>query len=196
MGLPKGQAEDRFRYGDYRNWPEDERWELIEGVPYDMCAAPNRFHQKLAGKIFIKISLFLEEGDCEAYMAPFDVLLPALGEEEMDEVSSVVQPDLSVICDPEKLIDQGCFRAPELLVEVLSPSTSKKDLNEKFNLYEKHGVREYWVVDPGMNYIRVFHLGDKGKFDDGTLVQKGQTAESKVLEGFALPWEDVFEAGA
>ncbi|MDP3178977.1 MAG: Uma2 family endonuclease, partial [Spirochaetaceae bacterium] len=98
-----------------------------------------------------------DDKHCEAYIAPFDVLLPD-GEEADDDVDSVVQPDIVVFCDRSKLTEADARGAPDLVVEILSPSTSKKDQHEKLSLYEKHGVREYWVVDPGNRSIRVLSL--------------------------------------
>ena len=97
MGLPLRKADRIYTYGDYRTWPEDERWELIEGTAWNMSPAPGRFHQKISIEFSAIIRNFLRGKDCEVYAAPFDVLLPALGEEEEDEVTTVVQPDISVI---------------------------------------------------------------------------------------------------
>ena len=125
--------------------------------------------------------------------------------ENEDEIDTIVQPDISVICDPSKIIKKGCLGAPDLIIEILSPSTSKKDLNEKFQLYEKHGVKEYWIVDPGNRYIQIFHLlteGKKaGKYDDGTLIppanwreDKNTIAESVVLDGFRVDVKELFDS--
>ena len=128
--IKQGQV---YTYGDYRKWPDDERWELIEGTAWNMSAAP------------------------------FDVLLPATGEIEEDDVTSVVQPDISVICDPGRLTDKECTGTPDWIIEILSPSTSKKDFNDKMTLYEKHGVKEYWIVDPGNEFVHIYLLNTDGE---------------------------------
>lgn len=203
MGLKKEKADSKFTYKDYSSWPNDERWELIDGVAYDMCAAPVRRHQELSFELAGLIREFLKKKDCKAYTAPFDVFFPDYIDQDTDDISTIVQPDLSVICNPVKLFDKGCYGAPDLIIEILSPSTSKKDLNEKFQLYEKHGVKEYWIVDPGNKYIQVFHLQSEGKksgnYDEGTLVppvnwreDKNTIAESVVLEGFRVDIKALF----
>lgn len=204
MGLPKKKTDHKFTYREYCSWPEDERWELIDGVAYDMSPAPSRKHQEISGELFFQIQFILRKQKCKVYSAPFDVVLPQYPIESDDESTTVVQPDISVICDQTKLTENGCLGAPDLIIEILSPSTSKKDLNEKFGLYEKQGVKEYWVVDPGNKYIRVFHLimNDKevGKYDEGTLIppadwhDKNTIAESLVLDGFKVDVKALFDS--
>lgn len=205
MPIPLKKSDHKFTYREYCSWPDDERWELIDGVAYDMCAAPVRKHQELSFNLTVLIGEYLKGKECRAYTAPFDVFLPDYIDQDTDDISTVVQPDLSVICNPNKLIDKGCYGAPDLIIEILSPSTSKKDLNEKFQLYEKHGVKEYWIVDPGNKYIQVFHLltesKDSGKYDDGTLVppanwreDKNTIAESVVLDGFKVDVIKLFDS--
>ncbi len=117
---------DRFTYGDYRRWPENERWELIGGEVHDMCPAPARVHQDFVVELAIQIGSFLRDKPCRLYIAPFDVRLPEADETD-DEVNTVVQPDVVVICDPAKLDDKGCRGAPDWIIEVLSPRTAVKD---------------------------------------------------------------------
>ncbi len=205
MGIPKKGIDHKFTYKEYCSWPEGERWELIDGVAYDMSPAPTSRHQRISRILSTKIDNFLSGKKCELFIAPFDVLLPAFPLKNKGEIDTVVQPDISVICDASKIVERGCLGAPDLIVEILSPSTSKKDLNEKFQLYEKHGVKEYWIVDPGNKYIQVFHLltegKNTGKYDDGTLVppanwreDKNTIAESVVLDGFTVDVNELFES--
>ena len=205
MAIPLEKSDHKFTYKEYCSWPDDERWELIDGVAYDMCAAPTSNHQWISSELARKIGNYLENKQCKTFSAPFDVMLPLFPIEDENNIDTIVQPDISVICDLSKIIEMGCLGAPDLIVEILSPSTSKKDLNEKFQLYEKHGVKEYWIVDPGNKYIRVFHLiteGKKsGKYDDGTLVppanrreDKNNIAESLVLEGFKVNVKELFDS--
>jgi Uma2 family endonuclease len=202
MGLPRYQSDEVFCYADYCDWPEDERWELIDGVAYDMCAAPSRRHQDFSAYLYLVFGNYLKGKTCRYYPAPFDVILTEEGMSSIDEARTVVQPDLSVICDPDKLIDQGCHGAPDLIVEILSPSTSKKDMDEKFHLYERFGVREYWIIDPAAEYIRQFTLQKDGRYDKGVLIHpaafgaKRIIVESLVLPGFTVNAKELFESQA
>ncbi len=120
MGLPVRKMEQTFTYGDYRQWPEDERWELIDGVAYSM-SSPTRFHQGIEALLTRRIGNFLEgkDTDCKVYPAPLDVFFPRLREQREDDVDTVVQPDVLVVCDPDKLKDNGIWGAPDLVVEIL-----------------------------------------------------------------------------
>jgi Uma2 family endonuclease len=142
------KAEEHFTYGQYCQWDDGERWELIDGVPYNMSPAPVRRHQGILMRVSIVVGTFLADKPCQAYFAPFDVRLPDFSEQDDSDVLTVVQPDLVVICDEKKLDDRGCRGAPDLVMEILSPSTSRKDIGVKFRLYERHGVREYWIIHP------------------------------------------------
>jgi Uma2 family endonuclease len=194
MGNPSIAPEERFTYRHYRTWPDSERWELIEGRAWAISPAPTRKHQKIAGRLFSKLHVFLEGHPCEVYQAPFDVLLPAMYEMD-DEVDTVVQPDMAVFCDPAKLRDAGARGAPDLVVEILSPGTAKKDLNEKFRLYEKRGVREYWIIDPEAWSVCVYRLLYTGKFDEGELRERlgdDSPIASEVIQGFMIDCRYLF----
>jgi len=134
----------RYTYADYQKWMDNKRRELINGIVYDF-GAPRRMHAQISSLLLSAINWFVKErkGKCKIYHAPFDVRFPKNGETADDKIYTVVQPDICVICDPKKLDEKGCIGAPDLIVEVQSPSTAKKDLNEKFSLYEESGVREY-----------------------------------------------------
>ena len=188
MGNPELAPQERFTYRNYRTWPDDERWELIGGHAWAMSPAPLRSHQKLSVWLSRQIGNFLEGKPCEVYAAPFDVLFPE-GDEADDDIETVVQPDIVVICDKSKLTREGARGAPDLVVEILSPSTSKKDQREKFELYQRHGVREYWVVDPAGEWLCVYRPTPAGTFDQGELRERGREygpIGSRVLEGFAV----------
>ena len=156
----KRQLEEHFTYGDYRNWPDNERWELIDGVAYDMSPAPGFRHQMVSSELVAQLVTHLRNSSCRVLAAPFDIRLPR-GHETDDEIDTVVQPDIVVVCDRKKLDDKGCKGAPDLVIEILSPSTSSKDLHEKFRLYERVSVREYWIVHPLDRTVMVFrHDGE------------------------------------
>jgi len=169
MSVVVKRNEVPFTYRDYASWPADERWELIDGVAYDMCAAPSRRHQGISGVFFGNFFNYFKGKPCKVYDAPFDVVLPDKGTDDWRDSVNVVQPDLVVICDKSKLTDEGCLGAPDLVVEIISPYTSKKDIKEKYDLYEREGVREYWIVYPGDRAVQVFALTDEGYFGEGRI---------------------------
>ncbi|MGE5604170.1 MAG: Uma2 family endonuclease [Bacteroidota bacterium] len=160
---PEAATKDVYTYGDYTKWPDEERWELIDGVPYNMSPAPSRIHQKILGELYKQIAVYLTGKVCEVYIAPFDVRLPK-GEESDDRIDTVVQPDLVVVCDREKLDERGCKGAPDLVVEVLSPGTAGKDMKIKLALYERVGVKEYWLVDPSNKTVQVYQLETSSRY--------------------------------
>ncbi len=163
MGPLALKLEERFTYGDYLTWDDGERWELIDGVPYNMSPAPTVRHQAISRELSTEFALYLRGKPCQLFAAPFDVRLPEA--DESDElVETVVQPDLSIICDKSKLDEAGCRGAPDLIVEILSPSTAHKDLKVKFDRYERAGVREYWMVDPTGSTVQIYTLGVEGKY--------------------------------
>jgi Uma2 family endonuclease len=190
MGNPLLAPEERFTYRHYKTWPDEERWELIEGHAWGMSPAPLRGHQGISGLLCRRIGNFLEGKPCKAYSAPFDVLLPASDEAD-EEVGTVVQPDIIVICDRSKLTPRGARGAPDLVVEIVSPRTAKKDYETKYHLYERHGVREYWIVDPGARAIHAWRLGADGRFGEEALYEEGQLP-STVLEGFVVDLKELF----
>jgi Uma2 family endonuclease len=177
----------RFTYGDYLTWPDTERWELIDGVPYDMSPAPARTHQEFVGELFRQIANFLHDKDCRTYVAPFDVRLPK-GKESDDAIDTVVQPDIAVVCNLEKLDDAGCRGAPDWVIEVLSPSTAAKDQIQKRDIYECHGVKEYWLVHPTDHTVTVYRLyeGEYGKPEISET--KGQLPVN-LFEGLVIDWD-------
>ncbi len=152
------RRDERYTYADYCKWDDGERWELIDGVAYAMSPAPNRMHQSVSGEIFGQLYEFLKGHPCKAFYAPFDVRLDADKEDD-----TVVQPDIVVICDQSKLDDKGCKGAPDLVVEIVSPSSSRHDKVRKFNKYLVAGVKEYWIVDPGDKTVMVYFLQESSK---------------------------------
>jgi Uma2 family endonuclease len=163
MGALAEKRQEYFTYGDYLLWDDGERWELMDGVAYNMSPAPNRRHQQISTELTRQFATYLLDKTCQVYVAPFDVRLPE-GDEAESDISTVLQPDISVVCDAKKLDDAGCIGAPDLIVEILSPSTSRRDHKEKFNCYERAGVKEYWLVDPSAITVTVFKLGTDKRY--------------------------------
>jgi len=181
----------KYTYRDYLNMPDDgNRWEIIDGVPY-MMAAPNTQHQRIFTKIFKRFANFLEGKRCEVFPAPYDIRLPIYDEKRDDDITNIVQPDITVFCDPSAIDEKGGKLPPDIAIEILSPSSAKMDRIRKFWLYEMAGVKEYWIVDGANKNIEVYlHNGDK--FQSKELYCIGDTLASSVLEGFELEISDVF----
>jgi len=187
-------APQHYTYADYLSWTDDMRRELINGVAY-LFSAPTRFHAGLSSKLLGWVFNFIEKkkGKCKIYHAPFDVRFPKNGETANEKIDTVVQPDICVICDPDKLDDAGCVGAPDLIVEVQSPSTLKRDLREKFDLYEQSGVREYWIVSPRDKGITVFILQENGKYDEGKTYMLSGKVPVGIFEGLEIDLKELFE---
>lgn len=168
----------RFTYEDYCRWQGDERWELIDGEAFLMSPAPRLRHQRILGELHRQMANFLLGKSCQVFVAPVDVRLPKRGEADA-QVDTVVQPDLVVVCDPGKLDEAGVRGGPDLVVEILSSATASRDEVLKPDLYLRHGVREYWLVDPAGPSFRIFR-SEGGKF----VLQ--ETLVSAVLPGFTL----------
>ncbi|QQK81994.1 Uma2 family endonuclease [Salicibibacter cibi] len=185
---------NRYTYRDYLQWDDGERWELIHGVPYNMSPAPSRIHQKVLGEIFGEFRDYLKDKSCEVYLAPFDVRLPS--QDQADDTDNVVQPDISIICDPDKLDHKGCNGNPDLIVEVLSPSTAKHDRLRKFTLYEENGVQEYWIVDISNETVEVLSL-NQGQYERvnvyGNEDEDEDEITSQLFDSFSLDLQTVFE---
>jgi len=163
--MPKAfkRPDHRYTYKDYLTWPDDERWELIEGIAYDMTPAPSPIHQEVCMALGSILYAYFKTTQCKVYPAPFDVRLPQTGEAD-EEARTVVQPDISVICDSNKVDERGCKGSPDLVIEVTSPSTRRKDIKEKYYLYERFGVKEYWIVYPEEKIVTIFRLTTEGKY--------------------------------
>ncbi|HSI74374.1 MAG TPA: Uma2 family endonuclease, partial [Lunatimonas sp.] len=137
------------------------------------------------------LSNYLKGKKCDAFIAPFDVRLPVKSKRNED-IDTVVQPDICVICDPGKLDEAGCLGAPDLVVEVLSPGNNKKELQNKYDVYEEAEVREYWVIHPNECTLLVYSLVN-GRYDASKFFTYGDIVASQAVEGFVLDLDEVFE---
>lgn len=190
MGMPESRP-DYYTYGDYAKWPEGERWELIDGRAYAMTPAPNMHHQELLANLFDSFRLFFRGKPCRVPMTPVDVRFPKNSEPD-EAVETVVQPDLIVVCDPAKVDIKGVRGAPDLALEVLSESTSHRDLGEKLRLYEKHGVRCYIIVDPWSKVVTVRYLEAPGRYGRPEWFTGTDRMPVRIFEGFELDLTQVF----
>lgn len=188
----QSSIDTKFNYAQYLEWNDDERWEIIDGIPYNMSPAPNRRHQKITGNLFNKIFGYLQGKNCEIYIAPFDVRLSESYEDE-HRIETVVQPDLSIFCDTSKLDEKGAKGAPDWVVEVLSPGTAYKDLNTKLLLYQQYQVKEYWIIDPEASHVNVFLLDKFLKYLPGTSYKKGQHINVSIFKDLSIKTTDIFD---
>jgi Uma2 family endonuclease len=178
-----------YCYGDYLAWPDDVRYELIDGHAYLMSPGPDLPHQDIAGEIYRQTANALSGKTCRAFIAPLDVRLPRHNEADA-QIDTVVQPDVLVVCDPDKLGKRGVRGAPDWVVEVLSPSTAGHDQIRKRNVYERHGVREYWLVHPTDRVLTVYRLQD-GKYGMPQLSQlEGETSVG-ILPEIVIRWDEL-----
>ena len=184
MALPQ---KEYYTYADYATWSDDVRYELIEGTPYLMSPAPSQTHQKLLGRLHLEIGSFLKNHPCEVFLAPFDVRLNA---NDLDD--TVVQPDLMVICDKTKLNGKNCEGAPDMVIEILSPSSARHDRFTKRRLYERYGVQEYWVVSPEERIIEKHVLSKDGRYFGTVFGDEGE-AYADTLPGLSINLAELFE---
>lgn len=178
-----------YSYANYLHWEIEERLEIIKGKIFPL-AAPNAMHQGTSGEIFFGLRSYLRDKQCKVFAAPFDVRFP--GKSKADEdIFTVVQPDICVICDTEKIDLKGCLGAPDLIAEILSPGNDKKELKIKYNLYQEFGVREYWIIDPKRKSFIKYVLNGEGLYNEGQ-VYKEDYFVSDILPGFRLNIAEVF----
>jgi len=188
MGLPQRKLE-YYTYADYLQWPADVRYELIDGVAYAMTPAPTRLHQEVVLELARQIADALEGSSCRPYIAPFDVRLPRENEAD-DAIDTVVQPDISVICDKAKLDERGCRGAPDWIIEVLSPATASHDQIRKRDLYERVGVREFWLVHP-IDRIVTIYLLENGAYGKPKIDELLHTTPALTMPQVVIDWARV-----
>ena len=191
MSLPRLQYELPYTYADYMTWDEGH-WELINGEVWDMTPAPSRMHQDISIRLSSFLYDFFKERECSVYAAPFDVRLFEGVDAADYAITTIIQPDISVICDPDKLDERGCVGAPDLIVEILSPSTAAKDLKVKRALYEKHGVKEYWLVHPTDKVVMVYLLDTNGQYGKADIFDNEDTLTSAKFEDLEVVLSHIF----
>jgi Uma2 family endonuclease len=182
-----------YSYADYLKWHFEERIELIKGKIFKMSPAPATRHQLISGEIYFLFKSHLKRNHCKVFISPFDVRLTPLRKQESNKIYTVVQPDVCVVCDPNKIDSKGCVGAPDLVVEVLSPGNTDKEMNEKFEIYEENGVKEYWLVEPDHHVVLVYKLNEAGKFIGLKPFVESEILKSEVIEGFEVLVRDIFD---
>jgi len=172
-----------YTWDDYRSWPDDERWELIDGHPYAMSPSPGVRHQRIVTAITVELHAFLQGGPCDVFVAPLDVKLSE---------ADIVQPDVLVVCDPRKIKDTHIEGAPDVVVEIASPSSVCHDRTRKLSLYAKSGIREYWLVTPYPHLVEVLTLDGDGYRLHRTYLHT-DVLTSPALPGFELNLVSIFD---
>lgn len=181
-----------YTYADYLKWQFEERMELIRGRIFKMSPAPAPIHQEVCSNLTTAFNIYLKKKKCKVYPAPFDVRLPDKDSNKDSHVTTVVQPDLCIICDLSKIDARGCIGAPDLIIEVLSPGNSQKEVRLKFELYEEAGVKEYWLVYPIEQSVAVFLLNDQGKYNGATLYAGRDKIHCEAIPGLTVKLKDIF----
>ncbi len=182
-----------YTYANYLTWAFDERVELFKGKIHKIGSTPKRIHSEVREKIVMGIWEFIKPKACEIYTAPFDVRLNKNQNLSHQNNYTVVQPDVCVVCHKSILDDLGCNGAPDLIIEVLSPSTAKKDYSEKFDLYEENGVKEYWIANPEGRALQIFYLENEKYQELETYEEEEETISSKLFPDLKIKMTDVFE---
>jgi Uma2 family endonuclease len=180
-----------YTYADYLQWTFEERLEIIKGKIFKMSPAPSPVHQRVSVEITRELATYLKGKSCEVYSAPFDVRLPHKSKRDK-EIITVVQPDICVICDPAKVDARGCLGAPDIIIEILSPGNSKKELKNKYEVYEESGVREYWMIVPEIQAGFVYVLNPDGRYEGVRPLFDEMVLTTPILPGFGLDLEEVF----
>lgn len=183
--------EKRYTYADYLQWPDDTRYELIDGEVFRLAPTPLIEHQEVAGEVYCQLRNQLDGKPCRPYIAPVDVRLPRADEADA-AIDTVVQPDVLVVCDPAKIDRRGVRGAPDWLLEVLSPSTAAHDQIAKRRTYERAGVREYWLVHPSDRTLTVYVL-DNGQYGRPEIYELKDATPIGVLPGVAIAWDALIE---
>ncbi|MFD2570693.1 Uma2 family endonuclease [Spirosoma soli] len=183
---PKGT----YTYADYLKWQFDESVELIKGKLHRMSPAPKRKHQDASVNLEYTLLQYFEDKPCKVYDAPFDVRLPVQNRKKPNQIYTVIQPDICVICDLTMLDDDGCMGAPDWIIEITSPRTAKHDFNEKYNLYEEAGVREYWIVQPVEKAVNVYTL-ENGEYALVDVYESGNIP-CRIFPDLLVPHERIF----
>ncbi|HMS67330.1 MAG TPA: Uma2 family endonuclease [Saprospiraceae bacterium] len=180
-----------YTYADYLKFEFEEMVELIRGKIFRMSPAPKTIHQKVSGNLLGIFWQYLKQRECQVFHAPFDVILP-VANKKREKATTVVQPDIVVICKPEIIEEGGCFGVPDLIIEILSPHTSKKDLQLKYDVYEEAGVPEYWIVMAELQLVEVFVL-EYGKYQRITTYVKEDQIMPRSLPGLTIHLDEIFD---
>lgn len=190
--MPLPEEDRKYAYADYLTWPEDERWEIIDGIAY-MQAAPSPTHQEILVGLLAQLYDHLSGQPCKVYPAPFCVRLMKDEEKKNEDIKNVVEPDITIVCDKSNLDETGYNGAPDMIIEIISPSTIKMDRFIKFNSYEKAGVREYWIVEPAGKLVNVFTLQADQRYGRPETYTEDDEIKVSIFPDLIIDLKPVFE---
>ena len=182
-----------YTYADYLTWRFEEFVELIKGKALRKMVGPSARHQRTSRQLGYAIEGFVRKGPCEMFQAPFDVRLTRSTGNGDAQIKTVVQPDIFVVCDRTKIDERGCLGAPDWIVEILSPGNLSHDTRTKFDLYEENGVREYWILDPGLKAVVAYALAATGRYELVAEYAAPGPMPVAAVPGLVLQWADVFD---
>jgi Uma2 family endonuclease len=188
---PSASYDGEYTYTDYLKFEYEHMVEIIRGKIFKMTPAPTSWHQMISAELFGQLYIHFKSKSCSVFSAPFDVILP-IKNQQKNTSTTVVQPDISVICDHNKIEEEGCVGPPDLIVEILSPSTSKKDLNNKYSIYEESGVKEYWIVMPKERLVEVFFLVN-GKYQRIKTYTEKETIKLLLFPELKIDLKEIFK---
>jgi len=193
MGTTAVRNDKTYTYKDYLARPENERWEIIDGTAY-MMAPPSTEHQRIVGNFFFAFKSYFNQNKakgCEAFLAPFGVTFNRSAKDE--EIITVVEPDITVICDKSKITQQGCKGAPDMIIEVLSPATASYDVIKKRRLYEQNAVMEYWIADPANQIVTKFYANDaSGEYQKPEYFSRDDVISPQIFPELAIKLAEIF----
>jgi Uma2 family endonuclease len=180
-----------YTYADYYRWNFMERLELLRGRIFQLGAA-NTKHQRVSQKLFYELYGFLKGKTCQVFIAPYDVRLPVKNRKRDDQITTVVQPDICIFCDPSAIDERGACGIPDLAVEILSPGNPRHDLLEKYDVYQEAGVKEYWIIDPIKEMVMVSAMQEQGKFAPTLIFTEDQLLVPRCVPGFSISANQLF----
>ena len=185
----------RYSYSDYLSWSDEERWEIFEGDPYMMSPAPNPYHQEIIGEIHRVIANHFKDNNskCKVYLSPIDVILSDKDSQNDDEIFTVVQPDIIITCDIKKIDNKGHRGAPDFIIEVVSPFNASNDYITKLALYQKYGVKEYWIVDPQNSIVEVYILNENGEYSKPQHYSRENKVALSIIDELEIDFSTVFK---
>jgi Uma2 family endonuclease len=185
----------RYSYADYLKWTFEERIELLRGKIFKMSPAPATKHQLIVGEIYYQIKKHLRTKSCQVFLSPFDVRLTPSRKDANSKVSTVVQPDVCVVCDLSKIDKKGCVGAPDLVIEVLSPGNTNREMKDKYEIYEEIGVKEYWLLEPNDKIVLVYVLNEQGRYVGLKPFTETELLTSITIKNFAVLVSEIFDVG-
>lgn len=193
MSMPQGHMKKQSTYADYLQWNEDVRYEAFDGLIVNMTPAPTPKHQMIQVELSVEFGSFLRGKECQLFTAPIDVCLFASKETAHKDIKNWVQPDLLIVCDQNKIEEKRIIGAPDLVIEILSPSTARNDRLLKYNKYEEAGVKEYWIVDPLYETVEVFSLKDNA-FHRADVFLKNDIVTVNIFDNFKIQLSNIFRS--